>query len=119
LRLDSFREEERKAITMDIELTQQEQLAASRLAGSWMGKLCFGGAKLFKGTGFVLDKSTKLAATGLRKTADGIETAGDISSSFCYDKADKLEKKAAEYEQDTDTLRNATYTAYHAENGEW
>lgn len=92
---------------MDIELTKEEELSAARLAGTFMGKLCLGGAKLFKGTGFVLDHGTKLAASGLRKTADGIEAAGNVSSSFCYDKADCLEKKADEYATDTKIVKQA------------
>lgn len=92
---------------MDIELTEEEELSAARLAGTFMGRLCLGGAKLFKGTGYVLDHGTKLAATGLRKTADGIEAAGNVSSGFCYDKADSLEQKAEEYAADTKVVKQA------------
>ena len=90
-----------------IQLSKEEELAASRLAGSIMGKLCFTGAKAFKGTGFLLEKSTSVTATGLRVAAAGIETGGKVSSDFCYKQAEKLEKKRAEYEADTQEMENA------------
>ena len=90
-----------------IQLSKEEELAASRLAGSIMGKLCFAGAKAFKGTGFLLEKSTSVTATGLRMAAAGIETGGKVSSDFCYKQAEKLENKRAEYEADTQEVENA------------
>ena len=93
--------------TEGIQLSKEEELAASRLAGSLMGKLCFAGAKAFKGTGYVLEKSTSMTATGLRMAAAGIETGGKVSSDFCYKQAEKLENKRAEYEADTQEVENA------------
>ena len=93
--------------TEGIQLSKEEELAASRLAGSIMGKLCFAGAKAFKGTGYVLEKGTSITATGLRAAAAGIEMGGQISSDFCYKQADKLENKRAEYEADTQEVENA------------
>ena len=93
--------------TEGIQLSKQEELAASRLAGSLMGKLCFAGAKAFKGKGFLLAKSTSVTATGLRMAAAGIETGGKVSSDFCYKQAEKLENKRAEYEADTQEVENA------------
>ena len=95
------------ANTEGIQLSKQEELAASRLAGSLMGKLCFAGAKAFKGTGYVLEKGTSITATGLRAAAAGIELGGQISSDFCYKQAEKLENKRAEYEADTQEVENA------------
>ena len=95
------------ANTEGIQLSKQEELAASRLAGSLMGKLCFAGAKAFKGTGYVLEKGTSITATGLRAAAAGIEMGGQISSDFCYKQAEKLENKRAEYEADTQEVENA------------
>lgn len=91
----------------NIELTKEEELAAAKLAGTAMGKLCFFGAKLFKGTGYVLEKSTSVTATGLRYVANGVEKGGQVSSKFCYNKADKLKAKSEEYEMDTYTVKNA------------
>lgn len=97
---------------MSIELTQQEELAASRLAGSWMGKLCFVGAKAFKGAGIALDTSSRVAATGLRKAADGIETGGQVSSQWCFKQSDKLKQKRQEYLDDTQTVGNVIDATY-------
>lgn len=89
---------------MAIELTPQEQLKACRVASTFMGKLCIGGAKALKGTGFVLEKSTKLTASGLRVGANVIESAGQVSSGLCYSQAEKLEGKSRDYKEDSETI---------------
>lgn len=87
-----------------IELTQEQTLAATRLAGTTMGKICLFGAKVFQGTGTALEKASTATAVGLRKAADSIEAGGLSSSRFCYEKADRLTKKAEGYKADTATV---------------
>jgi hypothetical protein len=96
-----------KNITNDIELSQQEELAAAHLAGTLMGKLCFGGAKLFKGVGLGLELTTHATASGLHAVANGIDKAGRVSSGFCYAQGEKLEAKQKEYEADTQAVAGA------------
>lgn len=91
----------------DIQLTKEEELAAARLAGSMMGKICFAGAKLFKGTGIAIEKSTAVTATGLRVMANGIEIGGQKGSQFCYKQSEKLKAKAEDYESDTKEVNEA------------
>lgn len=80
------------------QLSEVEKERVTKVAGSFIGKLCFGGAIALKGAGFVIDKSTGLTATGLRIAADGIEAVGAIGSGFCYVNSDRLEAKANEYD---------------------
>lgn len=97
-----------KNITQEaIALSQQEELAAARLAGTIMGKLCFGGAKLFKGVGIGLEVTTHATASGLHAVANGIDKAGQVSSGFCYSQSEKLEAKQKEYEADTQAVKEA------------
>jgi hypothetical protein len=82
------------------QLTDAEALYTAKIAGSLIGKLCFGGAKLFKGTGWAIEKGTNVTTGALRLAADGVEIVGAGTSSFCYRQGDKLEAKHAECEAD-------------------
>lgn len=82
------------------QLTDAEALYTAKIAGSLIGKLCFGGAKLFKGAGWVTEKATNVTSGGLRLAADGVELVGAGTSRFCYRQGDKLEAKHAECEAD-------------------
>ena len=66
------------------QLTDAEALYTAKIAGSLIGKLCFGGAKLFKGTGWAIEKSTNVTTGALRLAADGVEVIGHGTSNFCY-----------------------------------
>ena len=90
-----------------MELTEREELAAARLAGSTMGQLCMAGAKLFKGTGFVIEKTSGATVTGLRIAAAAVEVGGKTGADFCYRQSDKLEKRSMEYEQDVELVKEA------------
>lgn len=82
----------------DVQLSESEKERVAKVAGSFIGKLCFGGAVALKGVGFAIDQSTGLTATGLRIAADGIETVGAVGSGFCYTNSEKLKAKADEYD---------------------
>lgn len=82
------------------QLTDAEALYTAKIAGSLIGKLCFGGAKLFKGTGWAIEKGTNVTTGALRLAADGVEIVGAGTSRFCYRQGDKLEAKHAECEAD-------------------
>lgn len=82
------------------QLTDAEALYTAKIAGSLIGKLCFGGAKLFKGTGWAIEKGTNVTTGALRLAADGVEIVGGSTSRFCYRQGDKLEAKHAECEAD-------------------
>ena len=82
----------------NIDLTKEQELAATKVAGTIIGKLCIGAAIGLKGAGFIFEKSTGIAAGGLRIAADGIETVGNIGSTFCYTNSDRLVHKAEEYD---------------------
>ena len=86
-------------------LTPEEEMKATKVAGSIMGGLCIGAAKLMKGAGFIAEHSTgiiagtlHMTATGINWVADGVDDGGQIASKFCYDKAESLEKTAKEYD---------------------
>lgn len=78
------------------QLTDAEALYTAKIAGSLIGKLCFGGAKLFKGAGWVTEKATNVTSGGLRLAADGVELVGGGTSRFCYRQGEKLEAKHEE-----------------------
>lgn len=82
----------------NVELSDEEKMKVAKVAGSFIGKLCFGAAIGLKGVGFAIDKSTGLTVAGLRIAADGVETVGKVASGFCYEKSDALKDKAEEYD---------------------
>lgn len=79
-----------------IELTKNEELRAAKVAGTMIGKTCMGVAVLLKGIGMAIDNGSGLAAGGLRLAADGIETVGQKTSGFLYEKSDKAKEKGRE-----------------------
>jgi hypothetical protein len=82
----------------DTKLSIEDQAKIARVSGSCLAGLCRGTATALKGTGFVLDKSTAVTGSALHAIANGIETAGAISSGACYAGATALENKAEGYD---------------------
>ena len=82
----------------NIELTPEQELAVTKVAGSIIGKICLGAAIGLKGAGYAIEKTAGLTAFGLRIAADGIETVGDVGSTFCYTNSSRLSDKAKEYD---------------------
>ena len=82
----------------NIELTPEQEITVTKVAGSIIGKICLGAAIGLKGAGYALEKTTGLTAVGLRIAADGIETVGDVGSTFCYTNSSRLSDKAKEYD---------------------
>ena len=88
-----------------MELTKTEEAKANCVAENIIKGLCIGGAKFFKGTGYVLEKSTGVTAAALQATACAIEKGGKVNSEFCYDKADKLNARANKAEEAIESLK--------------
>jgi hypothetical protein len=75
-------------------LTIDEQAKVAKISASFLFNLCKGTATVLKGTGYALEKSTSMTGTALHAVANGIETAGKVSSGVCYAGAKRLEDKA-------------------------
>ena len=82
----------------ETKLSVEDQAKIARVSGSFLAGLCRGTATALKGTGFVLDKSTSITGSALHAIANGIETAGAVSSGACYAGAQYMEDKAEGYD---------------------
>jgi hypothetical protein len=87
-----------------MELTKEEEMKANAAAGTVLAGLFRGLACVCKGTGVVVENTTKYTAKGLRLSADGIEGAGQKVSGVCYDAGDACQKKSEKYAPEVETV---------------
>ena len=80
-----------------MEISMEQRAKIISLQNSFLNRVFTAGALACNGTGLALEKTTGLAAGGLRLAANGIEGAGSISSNACYSVGEYMTKKAAEY----------------------
>ena len=80
-----------------MEISMEQRAKIISLQNSFLNKVFTGGALACNGTGLALEKTTGLAASGLRVAANIVEGAGSISSNACYKAGEFMEKKAEEY----------------------